>query len=154
MWVNNQPVKVSSFEFGQTKTIGQLMHKFIATLYHQVNNLAKDVINPHDYPDDIPLMCQLDWLGYEDVRPINKVHMQQHFGMTAMLHYEFAYVPTCLYGVTSPSVKKELTGNGRASKQEMLDVATSEPYLNLQVKNHDEADALGVGLVIVNRLLK
>jgi Holliday junction resolvasome RuvABC endonuclease subunit len=93
----------------------------------------------------------VDWVAVEDVRPVNKHHMEQHFGMLGALA-EVCYrrnVP--LLRATSGEVKKILTGKGNADKDMMLEAARlARPGLN--VRNHDEADALGIGMVAVARI--
>jgi len=91
------------------------------------------------------------WIAFEDVRPINKNHSEIHFGMSGVLA-EWAFrhdVP--LLRVTASKAKKVLTGNGKADKDAML-AAARKRYPRLNIQNHDEADALAVGLAAIDMI--
>lgn len=123
-WVDREPVKSLSVEFsGDT---GEML----ASFRHKVIPLITDGV---------------DWVAFEDVRPVNKHHSEIHFGMVGALA-EVAYrrgIP--FLRVTSSAAKRALTTNGRADKKMMLDEARRK-YPGAGVTNHDEADALGVGI--------
>lgn len=131
-WNDKQPVAVHSHSFTHTNDIGH-------TLASLRNNL----------PDF--MLSDLHWIAFEDVRPVNKNHSEIHFGMVGVLA-EWCYrrnVP--LLRATAGAVKKALAGTGKADKDQML-AAARERFPELNVQNHDEADAVGVGLVAVSMI--
>jgi Holliday junction resolvasome RuvABC endonuclease subunit len=86
-----------------------------------------------------------DWVAYEEVRPVNKTHMEQHFGMVglmSMLCYR-AQVP--LLGVNTMRMRKIVLGNGRVEKADILERVRAL-YPGVDVPSHDVADAICVGL--------
>jgi Holliday junction resolvasome RuvABC endonuclease subunit len=125
-WRNREPISTLSESFTGSGDTGALLAAFrswLATL------IAHDV----------------EWVAFEDVRPVNKHHSEIHFGMVGVLA-EMCYrrdIP--LLRVTTPSMKKALIGKGRATKEEAL-AAARERYPRANAQNHDEAEALGVGL--------
>jgi hypothetical protein len=153
-WADKQPIAIVSVEY-TAKYLGALMEEFTETLYYDLDKLIIQTINAigHNLDDYVnPLIYNLDWIAYEDVRPVNKRHMEQHFGMVAMLHYEAHYLPTHVFPVTTGEAKKALSGKGNATKEEQLAAAQAE-YPTLGVSNHDEADALSVGLHVITRVI-
>jgi hypothetical protein len=153
-WANAQPITIASVQYN-APYLGALMEQFTETLYYDLDKLITKTLNninhnPNDYVN--PLIYNLDWIAYEDVRPVNKRHMEQHFGMVAMLHYEAHYLPTHLFPVTTGEAKKALSGKGNATKEEQLAAAQAK-YPTLGVSNHDEADALSVGLHVITRVI-
>ena len=89
------------------------------------------------------------WVAFEDVRPVNKHHSELHFGLSGVLAEVCFRRKIPFLRATATAVKKALAGSGRASKEEMV-AAARERYPALNVRNHDEADALGVGLVAIS----
>ena len=89
------------------------------------------------------------WMAFEDVRAVSKQHGQVVFGMTGILLMEAYDRGIQTLGFAQTTVKKALTGYGRSDKMQMLKAAT-ERWPHLEVKNDDEADALGVGLAFIN----
>lgn len=86
-----------------------------------------------------------DWIAYEDARAVSKQHGVIQFGMAGVLQM-FAWkrgIP--VVGVNQMTAKKRLAGSGRADKAMML-AAARELYPHLKVKNHDQSDAVAVGL--------
>lgn len=133
LWENQHPTKVLSWTFKDTYDIGHLLTSF--------RNLM---------PGIIP-MQGMGWIAFEDVRPVNKHHSEIHFGMSGVLA-EMAYrQETPILRATSGEVKKLLSGSGKADKDVML-AAAREKFPSLNVQNHDEADAIGVGLVAVSKI--
>lgn len=84
-----------------------------------------------------------DDVAYEVAKPRNMSHSAIHFGMIAIVRLRFA--DHHVHGVTWSTAKKVLTGNGHASKDDMLSKAR-ELYPSYDIQNHDEADAIAVGL--------
>lgn len=133
LWKAQVPIRVVSWEFKDVGDIGALVASF-----------------RHRLATAIP-PTGVDWVAVEDVRPVNKHHMEQHFGMLGALA-EVCYrrsIP--LLRATSGEVKKILAGKGNADKDQMVAGARAA-YPALNVTNHDEADALGVGMVAVARI--
>jgi Holliday junction resolvasome RuvABC endonuclease subunit len=94
---------------------------------------------------DAILPGSLDWIAFEDARAVSKQHGMILFGMTGILHMEAWVRGIPILGFAQTTVKKTLTGSGRAEKFEMVARAKlSWPHLN--VETDDQADALGVGL--------
>jgi len=135
LWTNREPTRVVSWEFKDVGDIGAL----IAAFRHRLATAIP--ANPES----------TGWVAFEDVRPINKHHSEQHFGLVGVLA-EVCYrrnVP--LLRATASAVKKALAGSGKATKDEML-AAARERYPALNARNQDEADALGVGLVAITMI--
>lgn len=135
MWEGTQPVRTRSVSFSNAHDIGELAYTFRNTIYQLLYENA-----------------DLTWVGFEDVRPVNKHHSEIHFGMVAILA-EWAWqtnMPMCR--ATATQVKKKLHGSGKATKEEMLHAAQAR-FPHLQIANHDEADAVAVGLVVVEDMI-
>lgn len=49
------------------------------------------------------------------------------------------------------TVKKSITGNGRASKQEVMDALSTNYGVNIKFKNDDESDAVAVGITYMKQ---
>jgi Holliday junction resolvasome RuvABC endonuclease subunit len=133
IWGDQRPIRIVSWEFKDVGDTGALVASF-----------------RHRLATAIP-PTGVDWVAVEDVRPVSKHHMEQHFGMLGALA-EICYrrsVP--LLRATSGEVKKILTGKGNADKEAMV-TAARDLYPDLNVRNHDEADALAVGMVAVARI--
>jgi Holliday junction resolvasome RuvABC endonuclease subunit len=135
LWTNREPVRVVSWEFTGDHDVGSLLASFR-------NRLATAIpANPE----------AVAWVAFEDVRPVNKHHSEIHFGLTGVLAEICFRRNVPLLRATASAVKKALAGSGRATKDEML-AAARERYPGVNVRNHDEADALGVGLVAVGMI--
>jgi Holliday junction resolvasome RuvABC endonuclease subunit len=87
----------------------------------------------------------VNWVAFEDARAVSKQHGMILFGMTGILHKWCWELGIPILGFAQTTVKKALTGSGKAKKDEMLACAR-ERWPDLGVANDDEADALGVGL--------
>jgi Holliday junction resolvasome RuvABC endonuclease subunit len=88
------------------------------------------------------------WVAYEEAVPINKIHMELHFGMVMVLAMMCSAINVPLFGVNTGSMKKFSLGNGRASKGESVEGMQAR-FPALDIPSHDVADALLVGLWIV-----
>lgn len=93
-----------------------------------------------------------DWLAFEDARAVSKQHGMITFGMLGMLSRRAHLLSLPMVGFAQASVKLELAGSGRAKKPDMI-AAAKERWPELEISNDDEADALGVGLCFINRVL-
>jgi Holliday junction resolvasome RuvABC endonuclease subunit len=93
-------------------------------------------------------VLQAHWVAFEDARAVNKQHGMILFGMTGILHKWCWDLGIPILGFAQTTVKKALTGSGKAGKDDMLRCAR-ERWPHLNVSNHDEADALGVGLAFL-----
>jgi hypothetical protein len=152
IWLGQTPVAVLSTSFQPSKGLGLLMYNFTDFLQKDLNSAVKTVINKKDYTEDFHYLTHADWLAYEDVRPINKIHMEQHFGMAGYLHLVAWENLMPLYRVVAKSAKKILSGHGACSKETQL-ASAREQYPHLKVRNHDEADAIAVGLYAVTNFI-
>lgn len=135
LWENQHPTRVLSWVFKDTYDVGHTLASF-RNMVTQLNILTTHPVG---------------WVAFEDVRPINKHHSELHFGMTGVLT-ELCYrqeVP--ILRATSSEVKKVLSGSGKADKDTML-AAAREKFSHLNVQNHDEADAVGVGMVAISKI--
>ena len=104
----------------------------------------------HELADIIPTVG-ISWVAVEDVKPVNKNHSEIHFAMLGVVA-EVCYrreIP--LLRVTATQVKKRMTGNGRATKEEMV-AAARDLYPMLNVQNDDQADAMAVGLFAIDMI--
>lgn len=88
---------------------------------------------------------RLDWVGFEDARAVSKQHGMILFGLTMILHEMCWNKGVPVLGFAQTTIKKALTGHGRASKEDMLEAAR-EKYPLLQFDVDDQADALAVGV--------
>ena len=78
--------------------------------------------------------------GFTRFNNVTQILFRVH-GVINELFYEYKqiyYAPT--------SIKKKLTGNGKAKKKQVLD-AVKELYKDIDIKNYDEADAIGIALM-------
>lgn len=89
------------------------------------------------------------WFAYEEVRPVNKYHSEQHFGMVGILALEATRRDLPLIGVNTLTMRKHVLGNGRMTKTEVLS-AMQKRYGSRMVPTHDIADAICVGLHAVS----
>lgn len=132
VWADRAPRYTLSKSFSDTKDVGHTLASFR-------NNLP------------IIMSVPVGWVAFEDVRPVNKNHSEIHFGMVGVLAEWCFRNDVPLLRATAGAVKKALSGSGRAEKADML-AAAREKFPELNVQNHDEADALGVGLVAVSMI--
>jgi len=88
------------------------------------------------------------WCAYEEIVPINKAHMEIHFGMTMILAMACASINVPLFGVNTGSMKKHGVGHGRATKGESVE-AMQKRFPHLHIPSHDVADAILVGLWVI-----
>lgn len=145
IWIDDQPVITHSYTFKEYEYLGDFLDMWLTILSTDLQNVIATVADSNNPVYDV------DWFAYEDIRPIHKVHMEQHFGMVGMLHYACVYLPAHLIPVTATEAKKTLSGYGRATKEQQLTNATNK-YPTLNVKNHDEADAVAVGLHALSKI--
>ena len=69
-------------------------------------------------------------------------------GILHKLAYEY---DVTIMGVHPSTIKKVLTGNGRAKKPEMV-LAARDRYPGLDIHNDDVADAIAVGLAFFTKV--
>lgn len=79
--------------------------------------------------------------SYNNMRGISGYMLTNLNGITHKLAYEFS-LPRLAYA--PPTIKKFVTGSGRASKEEMVESIQQRGF---KVGNNDEADAVGVLLL-------
>lgn len=91
-------------------------------------------------------LVDVDVIAYEESRPRNMAHSKLHYGMIAIMHLHAGSRTVTPVGWST--AKKVLTGNGHASKDDML-TAARERYPMMEVSSHDMADAIGVGLAVL-----
>lgn len=95
---------------------------------------------------------QPDWVAYEEVMVKNKYHAELHFGMVGQLAITCCRRNIPLLGVNTMSMKKLVTGTGRAKKEQVVaEIAKRYPKLSSDLE-HNQADAVGVGLYALNRM--
>lgn len=133
MWHDDKPVYLLSTSFTEYKYFGEMLAVFY--------NFVQEYVQPGER----------DWIAYEEVRPKHKLHMEQHFGMVGILARACWKEQVPLFGITSGQAKKYLSGSGKADKDMMLEAAR-QLYPDLNVRNHDEADALAVGFTLLSRV--
>lgn len=126
-WKSGNLAFTRSISFADHDYFGKVIHSFSTWLREDVR------------------LSRMDWVAYEDVRPVNKYHAELHFGMLGVLAEKCWKIQVPLIGITSGAAKKILAGSGRASKDEMV-AAARERYPGVEIRNHDEADAIAVGL--------
>lgn len=96
---------------------------------------------------------QPDWIAYEDARAVSKQHGQILFGMVGVLLMNAWRLGIQVEPVNQMTVKHSFTGSGKATKTDML-LFAQRLYPELDVKNHDEADAVAVGQAFLKRIKK
>ncbi len=135
-WNNHEPYAVDTLEYGHVDTLGALVDSFRR---------------------DLPLWTHygrggVDWLAYErrltGLARAGGRHLEIHYAMVGILHERAHHLGVPIFDVATSSAKKALTGNGRASKDDMLAAARTQ-YPTLRVRYHDEADAIAVGLWVM-----
>lgn len=136
-WNDREPYAVDHITYSHTSSLGALVDAFRR---------------------DLPLWTHygrggVDWLAYErrltGAGRAGGRHLEIHYAMVAILHERAHHMRVPIFDVATASAKKALTGNGRADKDDML-VAARVRYPTLRVRYHDEADAIAVGLWVVN----
>lgn len=85
------------------------------------------------------------WIAYEEVRPVNKYHSEQHFGMVGVLSTLAWRAQIPLLGVNTGSMRKTVLGYGRATKDEAVQ-HVQRTFPGLGEVSHDVAEAVVVGL--------
>ena len=135
LWEDRTPTRVVSWEFTTAHDVGALLAAFRHKLATAIGVS----------PDSV------DWVAFEDVRPINKHHSELHFGMVGLLAEVCFRRDTPLLRATSSAVKKALAGTGVATKDAMV-ASARERFPHLNVRDHDQADAVGVGLVAISMI--
>jgi len=135
IWKGPQPTAIWHASFTKAHDLGSLLYEWRGVLF----DLMQDKY--------------LAWMAFEDVRPINKNHMEQHFGMVGILASECFEREIPLLRATTSSMKKALSGKGNATKEEQV-MAAIKRFPALGTYNHDEADALAVGLYAVENLIE
>lgn len=94
---------------------------------------------------------QVAWIAYEDPFITAHSYAKQVLGMTGLIELSAHKRRLLTLGVNSGTMKKRLTGNGRAKKPEMV-AAAQALYPELEIESHDVADALAAGLVLTDKL--
>lgn len=92
---------------------------------------------------------RVDMIAYETSQPRNMAHAEMHYGMIALMHLHAP--PEGVHGINWSTAKKTLAGTGKASKDDMLHAAW-EQYPTIGLTSADEADAVAVGLTMLNSL--
>lgn len=95
----------------------------------------------------------VDLVAYEDVPPM--VHRGKHAcrlynGLVAVIEWVAMDYDVPVKPLAISTVKKCLTGNGRAKKAEMIKFAKKK-WKSAKMVTDDEADALGVGFTAVTQ---
>ena len=128
-WAEGLPVSVFNKRFDQ-KDLGEMLHAW--------RTYAETALDDH-----MPT-----WVAYEEARPVNKVHMEQFFGMQAMLCVACYERGIPVFGINTMTMKHRTTGNARATKPEVVKAVKKRfPRLTSTTLEltEDEADAVGVG---------
>lgn len=134
-WAGKRPTAVWHAQYVKAHDLGSLLYEWRSTLF--------------DIFQNDPIIA---WMAFEDVRPVNKNHMEQHFGMVGILASECFEREIPLLRATTSSIKKTLAGKGNATKEEQV-MAAIRRHPELGAYNHDQADALAVGLYVVENLI-
>lgn len=116
-----------------------------------INFSNKKVFHPGDrfikaltFFQEIICLHQPDCIAYEAVKRWSSSQAALVYGgITAMMQIAAQQNNIPLYGIAPTQAKKFCTGNGRASKEEMIEWANTQ--FNLVVKDDNEADALAIG---------
>lgn len=131
LWLDNTPMKAITIKLPDGY-LGDQLYRFDQILTRMLKSRKPD------------------WVSFEDARAVSKQHGQILFGMVGILLMRAWEYSILVEPVNQMTLKKEFAGSGKATKQEMM-LAAGRLYPDLKVDNHDEADALGVGHVFLNR---
>lgn len=128
-WAEGLPVSVFNKRFDQPD-LGEMLTAF--RIYVEVT-----------LDDHMPT-----WVAYEEARPVNKHHMEQFFGMLAVLKMACHERGVPCLGINTRTMKLRTTGDGHAVKQDVVK-AVKKKFPRLSGGSldltEDEADAVGVG---------
>ncbi len=91
------------------------------------------------------------WVAYEEVMVRNKLHGELHFGMVALLAIACCEMEVPLIGINTMTMKKQVVGTGRATKEEMLETIRAR-YPEHYITDHDVADAVAVGIMAISMM--
>lgn len=91
------------------------------------------------------------WLAYEHASVTSFGHASIQLAMVGILHKVAYEYDITILGLHPATIKKVLTGSGRAKKPEMV-AAARERYPHLDIPNDDVADALAVGLAFFEKV--
>src|SRR5690606_37250523 len=100
-WAEGLPVSVFNKRFDQ-QDLGEMLHAW--------RTYAETALD-----DDMPT-----WVAYVEARPVNKHHMEQFYGMQAMLCVACYERGIPVFGINTMTMKHRTTGNARATKQEVV----------------------------------
>lgn len=92
-----------------------------------------------------------DWIALERARPRNMNHAEIFYGMTAILTLLVARSGKVMHFIHWATAKKVLAGHGKANKPQML-AAAQEQFPDSGIQNHDQADAVAVGLAFMREV--
>lgn len=134
-WTDGQPTETTSVSLSNHKDLGSMLREWKKALLLAL-------------PDRLPFDPH-SWVAYERAWTQSAAHREQFYGMVGVLRMNLH--GTRIVEVSPAASKKALTGNGKASKMDML-AAARVKYPHLEVANHDEADALAHGLVALRIL--
>jgi len=133
-WRDGVPTGVESVSFSKTAGVEELLWAWAEFLYDWM---------PYPAPEG----KSISWVAFEQAVPRGMAHREQFYGMTGMLRVRTRYFAEAdIYPVNLATAKKALAGIGNADKASMV-VAARKRWPHLPEMNHDEADALGIGLV-------
>lgn len=95
------------------------------------------------------LKAEPEWIAFEDARAVNKQHGKILFGMTGILAMHAYRLQVPLFGYSQTHIKKIMTGNGKATKEDMMN-SCRERFPELAITTDDHADAVAAGLAFWN----
>jgi len=90
----------------------------------------------------LDLSSNLKCLGLESVAMFAKGRVVQLAGLFGLIKYSVMKNGTCVYEFTPSSVKKYATGNGRADKQDVIDILPENVRLDFLDINESKIDDL------------
>jgi len=97
--------------------------------------------------NELILTTKPDVIGYEMAHFRGGAATEICVGLQSRVQEAAAEVSTPYKGLTTSQVKVALTGKGRASKEAMI--AAAEAFIGHPVASDDEADAIAVGLALI-----
>jgi len=99
----------------------------------------------------IPMLdTGVTWVAYENASVANFRHASIQLAMVGLVEMRCHQRSLLCYGAHSATMKKRLAGSGRAKKPDMVRAAQALwPHLN--VTDHNIADALAAGLVLLDK---